>query len=397
MPNNPTHPGIYVAEIATPSAVTGVASGVAAFLGPVTPEADLTPARLTHRNDVARYASADPAAPLAQALRAFFENGGHHALVVPVATTASDQSALIAALDSLAPSETFNLLVIPPLPDGSDIEPEIWAAAARICRRRRALLLIDAPLAWEQADDPVGAAIAGIATLRAALDPATYPHAALYFPRLVVEEDTTIAPGGAVSIAPGGAAAIAPSGAIAGVIARKDAERGLWKAPAGLDASFGGVSDVSRRFTDRENGRLNPHAINTLRRFPIGPVVWGARTLAGADALASEWKYIPVCRLAWFIEESLRTGLAWAIFEANDAQLWTRIRARAETFLTSLFRQGAFQGIKPEEAYFVTCDATTTTPEDIASGRLTLQIGFAPLKPAEFIIVTVPLTAQKPA
>lgn len=379
MPNNPTHPGIYVAEIATPSAVTGIASGVAAFLGPVMPEADLPPARLTHRNDVARYASADPAAPLAQALRAFFENGGHHALVVPVATP-TNQSALIAALDSLAPSETFNLLVIPPLPDGSDIQPEIWAAAARICRRRRALLLIDAPLAWEQADDPVGAAIAGIAALRAALDPATYPHAALYFPRLVVDGNTTIAPGGA----------------IAGVMARKDAERGLWKAPAGLDAGLSGVSDISRKFSDRENGELNPHAINTLRRFPIGPVIWGARTLAGADALGSEWKYIPVCRLAWFIEESLRTGLPWTAFEPNDARLWARIRESAENFLTDLFRQRAFQGTKPAEAFFVTCDATTTTTANIEAGRLTLQVGFAPLKPAEFVIVTVPLTAQKP-
>lgn len=381
MPNNPTHPGIYVAEIAAPPAITGIASAVAAFLGPALPEADLTPTRLSHHGDVARYAAADPASPLAQALRAFFENGGHHALVVPVASPVSDQSALIAALDSLAPDQAFNLLVIPPLPDGSDIEPEIWAAAARICRRRRALLLIDAPLAWEQAEDPVSAAVDGAATLRAALDPATYPHAALYFPRLVVEGDTTIAPGGA----------------IAGVIARKDAERGLWKAPAGLDASLSGVSDISRKFTDRENGELNPHAINTLRRFPIGPVIWGARTLAGADPLGSEWKYIPVCRLAWFIEESLRTGLPWTIFEPNDARLWARIRESAETFLGDLFRQGAFAGTKPEQAYFVTCDSTTTTPDDIQAGRLTLQVGFAPLKPAEFVIVTIPLAAQAPA
>jgi Bacteriophage tail sheath protein len=144
------------------------------------------------------------------------------------------------------------------------------------------------------------------------------------------------------------------------------------------------------KLTDGENGQLNPLAVNCLRAFPvIGRVVWGARTLRGADQLASEWKYLPVRRLALFIEESLFRGTQWVVFEPNDEPLWAQIRLNVGAFMQGLFRQGAFQGSSPREAYFVKCDKETTTQNDIDQGIVNIVVGFAPLKPAEFVVIKI--------
>jgi phage tail sheath protein FI len=130
--------------------------------------------------------------------------------------------------------------------------------------------------------------------------------------------------------------------------------------------------------------------VNCLRSFPVaGNVVWGARTLQGADALASEWKYVPVRRLAYFLEESLYRGTQWVVFEPNDEPLWAQIRLNVGAFMHNLFRQGAFQGQTPQEAYFVKCDKDTTTQNDINLGIVNIVVGFAPLKPAEFVIIQI--------
>jgi phage tail sheath protein FI len=182
----------------------------------------------------------------------------------------------------------------------------------------------------------------------------------------------------------------APGGAVAGIYARTDATRGVWKAPAGLDASVVGAAALTATLTDGENGQLNPRGINCLRSFPeFGRVVWGARTLRGSDQLASEWKYIPVRRMALFIEESLYRGTQWVVFEPNDEPLWAQIRLNVGAFLQNLFRQGAFQGRSPREAYFVQCDGETTTQGDIDRGIVNIHVGFAPLKPAEFVVVRI--------
>jgi phage tail sheath protein FI len=139
-----------------------------------------------------------------------------------------------------------------------------------------------------------------------------------------------------------------------------------------------------------ENGELNPLGINCLRSMPaIGPVVWGSRTLKGDDRLASEWKYIPIRRLALYIEESLYRGTQWVVFEPNDEPLWAQIRLNVGAFMHNLFRQGAFQGSTPREAYFVKCDKETTTQNDRNLGIVNIVIGFAPLKPAEFVIIKI--------
>jgi phage tail sheath protein FI len=182
-----------------------------------------------------------------------------------------------------------------------------------------------------------------------------------------------------------------PSGAIAGVIATTDAARGAFKAPAGTGhGRLPGVRALTVNLTDREQGLLNPIALNCLRVLPIvGPAVWGTRTLAGADEEGSPYKYVPVRRLALMLEESVFRGLKWVVFEPNDERLWGNIRLNVGAFMNTLFRQGAFQGTSAREAYFVKCDSETTTQNDINNGIVNIIIGFAPLKPAEFVVVKI--------
>jgi phage tail sheath protein FI len=183
---------------------------------------------------------------------------------------------------------------------------------------------------------------------------------------------------------------MAPSGTLAGVYARTDATRGVWKAPAGTDATLNGVLDVAVPVNDLENGQLNPERVNVLRSFPAyGRVAWGARTMKGSDAQADEYKYIPIRRLALFLEESLYRGTQWVVFEPNDEPLWAQIRLNIGAFMNGLFRQGAFQGTTPSEAFFVKCDSETTTQADRNLGIVNIIVGFAPLKPAEFVILTI--------
>jgi phage tail sheath protein FI len=177
---------------------------------------------------------------------------------------------------------------------------------------------------------------------------------------------------------------------VAGLYARTDGDRGVWKAPAGTEASLIGVQALSYQLNDRENGSLNPLGVNCLRSFPVyGAVSWGARTLRGADQMTSEYKYVPVRRLALFLEESLYRGTQWVVFEPNDEPLWAQIRLNLGAFMNSLFRQGAFQGKTPREAYLVKCDRETTTQDDINRGVVNILVAFAPLKPAEFVVIRI--------
>lgn len=270
-------------------------------------------------------------------------------------------------------AESFNLLVIPPLRPDRDVSQTTWNVAADYVTRRRAFLIADAPAAWDEAADMTAASVDAVISQNV-----NGSNAALYFPRIRAAD-----PGRDNRLA-----TFAPSGAVAGVYARTDAQRGVWKAPAGRDAGLAGVPAVIVELSDGENGELNRRGVNCLRTFPgVGCVVWGARTCDGADALASEWKYVPVRRLALFIEVSLRRGTQWVIFERNDEALWSQIRRAAGAFLHDLFRRGAFQGRSPAEAYFVKCDADTTSQDDIDSGLVNVQVGFAPLRPAEFVVI----------
>lgn len=181
-----------------------------------------------------------------------------------------------------------------------------------------------------------------------------------------------------------------PCGFIAGIYASTDAARGVWKAPAGIDASLTGVSGLQYNLTDLENGDLNPQAINCLRQFKVyGTVVWGSRTLQGNDQAGSQWKYVPIRRLALFIESSLYDGTQWAVFEPNDQTLWSQIRLNIGSFMQGLFLQGAFQGSSPQEAYFVKCDSENNPQSSINMGIVNVLVGFAPLNPAEFVVIQI--------
>jgi uncharacterized protein len=276
-------------------------------------------------------------------------------------------------LFALKNTDLFNILSIPPYLATGDVDDQLVSTAAAYCETRRAMLLVDPLSSWTDKDKVKGDVNQGkLAT--------NSKNAALFFPRLKqpnplhnnqIEE-------------------FVPSGAVAGIFARIDSQRGVWKAPAGLEANLVGVPQLSVNLTNAENGELNPLGINCLRAFPAaGRVVWGARTLQGDDRLASEWKYIPVRRTALYIEESLYRGLQWVVFEPNDEPLWAQIRLNVGAFMQNLFRQGAFQGQSPKDAYLVKCDKETTTQNDINLGIVNIIVGFAPLKPAEFVIVKI--------
>ncbi|MGH8599142.1 MAG: phage tail sheath family protein [Burkholderiales bacterium] len=304
---------------------------------------------------------------------------------------AGDQAAPSAALDdsvyegdsdaktgiyALKKVDLFNLLCIPPDVRDGTTTATVYQSALAFCVERRALLIVDAPADWNSANGITKDNDKALTDLGLNGDAAR--NAALYFPR-VIESDPA---------RQGQFDTFVPCGIVAGVMARTDVQRGVWKAPAGIDAALNGVQGLTVSLTDLENGMLNPIGINCLRSFPlIGAVVWGARTLRGADLLADDYKYVPVRRFALYIEESLYRGTQWVVFEPNDEPLWAQIRLNVGAFMQNLFRQGAFQGKTPQDAYFVKCDKETTTQNDINLGIVNIVVGFAPLKPAEFVII----------
>jgi uncharacterized protein len=275
---------------------------------------------------------------------------------------------------ALEKADLFNLLCIPPFSPTADVDKSSWDAIVSYAKERRAMVLVDPPYnasGWDEMSDVTATDAITDVTARS-------ENAALFFPRIR----------SANPLRENRPEPYAPCGAIAGVITRTDSARGVWKSAAGIDATLSGVLALDVTLSDRENGAINQLGVNCLRTFPTtGPVVWGSRTLKGADNLASEWKYLAVRRMALFLEESLYRGTQWVVFEPNDEPLWAQIRLNIGAFMQNLFRQGAFQGKTPREAYFVKCDRETTTQTDINSGIVNIIVGFAPLKPAEFVVI----------
>lgn len=339
--------------------------------------------------------------PLSFAVQHYFENGGHTAIVARIApsdATETTPGGPIGDAD-LVPAEgvmsqrgiyllerqpNFDLLVIPPYAWNRDPAPSTWEAAAAYCRDRRVFLLIDPPAGSAvQTIDATGVGLADLVKSLPQASPAAQ-NAAFYYPRLIANNALTQK-----------SQAFAPAGAIAGMMARIDAAAGVWTAPAGSDATIAGALGLERELTSSEISALNPRAINCLRVMPSAElVVWGARSLQGPDGLTTEWKYIPIRRFALFLEKSLLDGVRWAVFEPNDEPLWARIGLDVGQFLHALFLRGAFQGQTPQEAYFVRCGADTTTQQDIEQGIVNIIVGFAPLKPAEFVILLLRQTTR---
>jgi hypothetical protein len=380
MPDTPLFPGVFLEEVATGvRTIEGVATSVAAFVGTF-PQGPLDrPVQVLSLADFGRvFGDPDEASAACDGVRRFFLNGGTAAYVVRVgaATAAAlcgaraDGTGLF-ALDSV---DLFNVLC---LPAAADLPPAelraVYTAAAAYCEERRAFLLVDVPEIVRDA--------AAMAAWIAENEALRHRNAAVYFPRLRVADPSR----------PGPPREVAASGALAGLYARNDVVRGVWKAPGGTDLPLRGVEEPAATLTDGEGTALASLGVNALRRLPGSDTVvaWGARTLAGADSQASDWKYVPVRRLALFLEESVRRGTERAVFEPNAEPLWAEVRRRVGAFLHDLFRQGAFQGRTPQEAYVVRCGSDTMTQEDIDRGMVNVEIGFAPLRPAEFVVIRI--------
>jgi len=296
--------------------------------------------------------------------------------------------AVFEANSSLDNVEIFNLLLTPGVTDFS-----IVSAALAFAERKRAFMILDPP----PQSPAFGSAIATPQPIQywmsglygGGFEMPTSQNGALYFPYLISNDPVT------TNNIP-----MAPSGFVAGIYAQTDASRGVWKAPAGLATNVLNTAGpvLPGAMNDPQQGVLNLDSINCLRSFAgVGTVVWGARTLVAANAAYQQWMYVPVRRMTLFIEQTLLANLRWVVFEPNDTPLWIAITASINAFMLSLFRQGALQGNTPADAFQVKCDSTTTTPADQAQGIVNIVVAFAPLKPAEFVIVQIAQLAGQTA
>jgi phage tail sheath protein FI len=322
------------------------------------------------------YGGFDARSVLGYCIRHFYDNGGSDAYVLRIAgeggafiapADAEFQTALQALFETGGVTEAidlFNIVCVPGLADATTIRN-----LQRRARERGAFLIVDC------ADT---ATVATVTDVLAEMTGADAANSALFFPWVRAPDP----------LQQNALRAFPPCGLVAGIFARTDAARGVWKTPAGT--GLFGAEGLTVLISDAENERLNSQAVNCLRRFPDrGTIVFGTRTLDGGDDRGSEWKFIPVRRMALFLEESLLRGTQWAAFEPNAEPLWAALRRSIDIFMLDLFRQRAFQGTTTRDAYFVKCDRTTTTQADIDDGVVNIQVGFAPLKPAEFVIINI--------
>lgn len=347
----------------------GASTSVTAFVGtachgPMNVAANVT--SFADYQDVFGGLAAD--SELGYAVREFFQNGGAEAYAVRTADAHSSvlgDRALRQGLYALEDVDQFNLLCLPGVGDR-----HVLAAAQDYCAERGAFFIMDAPIEAETPNEML--------TTVASRNFPKSDHAAVYYPWVFIDAEH-----GKRRLAP-------PSGGIAGLYARTDLERGVWKAPTGNRARLVDVHALSYLLTDDESDRLNHLGINCLRMYPeLGAVCWSASTLRRVDQLNTEFDHVPVRRMANFLEESISRGLQWAMFEPNNEALWARIRKQVDAFMHRLFVGGAFQGLSEREAYLVKCDGDTTKPEDIEMGHVNLHIGFAALKPDEFVMIKI--------
>jgi hypothetical protein len=288
----------------------------------------------------------------------------------------TDFEPVFAEFASLDKVPIFNLLATPGVSSSL-----VTATAVAYCERKRAFYIVDTPSSessgWEVNSIVKDYGQSAVPTPA----PPLSINAAVYYPWLRTIDPVT----GAAILQP-------PSGFVAGIYAKTDSAQGVWQSPAGLQTALIGTTGVDTEgvMTDAQQGVLNNNAINCLRQFPSNsPVIWGARTTAAVNLAYQQWKYLAVRRMALFIEQTLYANLTWAVFQGNAAPLWNALTQEVSAFMLSLFRQNAFAGTTPKDSFLVQCDATTTTQQDIDNGVVNILVGFAPLKPAEFVVVQI--------
>lgn len=326
---------------------------------------------------------------MGHAVRHFFINGGSRALIVRVV---GDRRAAIdggaeslpsereyrgdracgSGLHALDAVERFSLLCVPPMTDEKgtprDFTARFWNAAIEYCRGRGAMVIVNPGTAWRTARDVAQAALPDD------------PNALLYYPDILAADP----------LRDGAVREHAPCGVAAGVIARTERRRGIWRAPAGLDARMNGVSATAVNVSDEENRALAALGVNVLRSLPVaGMVIWGARTLTRADRADDSWKYLPARRLALEVECELRRRMRWAANRRNDSTLWAQLRADAEEYLRGLYLAGALRGTTTSDAYAVRCDPLASRSEAAGRGVAVIIVGIAPLQAGRFVWLNV--------
>jgi len=273
-------------------------------------------------------------------------------------------------LFALGEDQDFAMLCVPPLERDRDIGPAVLLAAGRFCRRRRAMMIADAPATWRS----VAEASAGIGALNFSSD-----NVAMYFPRLWLHDPLL-----------GRESDFPPCGSVAGILAALEGRVGIWERPRPVQAALRSGTRLSLKIGEDDSRALEAMGLNCLRRFPGGiRSVDGFHTMAGAQSPKSHWKYLPIRRLTLMILRSLEQGTKWVVFEPNDELLWARVSAQVEAYLEVLFENGAFEGSTPETTFFVKCDNETTRPEDMRRGRVNIIVGFAPTSPGDFLSFTI--------
>jgi phage tail sheath protein FI len=323
-------------------------------------------------------AAADAAAEadhMGLAVYTFFLNGGGMAYIVRVDNNAGYEG----AFEALEKIRDISIICLPGKTYSADGGKDIIdAAISHAVKMNNRMVIVDLDADVKLTDS---AQVTGLSLPSSPFSVAYYPWLTIANPFYKKDEEGNTAASATLRIAPGSFAA--------GMWAKIDGRRGVWKAPAGVETSLLGVAGLADNVDDKQQGQLNPVGINCIRKIPgAGPVIWGSRTLSTkADP---EWRYVPVRRTANMIEESIYNNIQWAVFEPNDHRLWSSLRVNIDAFMNGLWRAGAFQGEKASDAYFVRCNlGDTMTQDDIDAGRVIVDVGFAPLKPAEFVIVRI--------
>ena len=375
MPLPPQTPGVYIPEINSPAkTIVGVSTATPVLIGTFPSGPSFTPRKVRSHQEGDRIFGGLQTNHLSSlVMKQFFENGGKEIWIVSIGrTTRGQPKLLLKGLLQLSHIPSFTILLIPETTHLSDREAaKVFQTAIPIIEQQRAVYLIDPPQ-----QDAIRQSVKSLALWYKSQPFIRHPNLILYHPRIHI-------PSMASAALP---ITIPPSGTLAGLFARLDETRGVWKAPAGMEATLMGVMGLEQLLTSQDVTLLESGNINALKQTsPTTFVAWGSRTLSPDP----EWRYVPVRRTALFLESSIKQGLTWTVFEPNDEPLWKQIRQLVGDFLTSLFRQGAFQGTKPQDAFFVKCGRDTITAKDQAAGLLHILVGFAPLKPAEFVTLRI--------
>ncbi|WP_213999451.1 phage tail sheath subtilisin-like domain-containing protein [Arsukibacterium sp.] len=390
-----TRPGVYVNEIpASPQPVTAVSTSTVVFVGCAASGPVNQPVLISSFTEYQQLFQRATAAeqhtqpdPMTLAVMAFFGNGGKDAYIYRLASknddndvaslTANDYSHFYQTV--LATLDDYSLLLLPGQHWQSNKHAQsnaVISATLTFCQQQRQCMLLLELAADLHLSSAAGASILGL--------PAS-SFAALYYPWLTITNPLAK-----------GTLTIPPAAVAAGLYCRNDARYGVWKAPAGVTAKLMGITGLAFNIDDSIQQQLNPLGINCIRTLPrVGTVVWGARTLASQTD--QEWRYISVKRTAIFIEQSIIQSLQWAQSEPNDQPLWQAVRRNISNFLVTLFRAGAMQGVTQNEAFFVRCGLNETmTEKDINLQQLVIELGFAPVKPAEFVVISITYKLSPP-